>query len=254
LHGCFSAMRAILVKEINQFLSHLVGYISLIIFWVVCALFLFIFPDTSLLNAGYATLDELFILAPWFFLFFIPALTMRSFAEEYRSGTMELLFTKPLTHAQIILGKYLACVVLMIIALLPTLMYAFTIRHFTDPGVSLDWGGIVGSYIGLILLGSAFTAIGIWTSSLTANTVVAFLLALFVGFLFYFGFDALSRLPAWQGTLDYYVQMIGIQFHYLSISRGVVDTSDVIYFLSVIFFFLYLTALNLKYRFTELHG
>src|SRR5579875_1191013 len=143
-------MRAILKKEVSQFLSHLVGYISLIIFWVVCGLFLFIFPDTSLLNAGYATLDELFTLAPWFFLFFIPALTMRSFAEEYRSGTMELLFTKPLTHAQIILGKYLACVVLMIIALFPTLMYAFTIRHFTDPGVPLDNGGIAGSYVGLL--------------------------------------------------------------------------------------------------------
>ncbi|MBX5439127.1 MAG: gliding motility-associated ABC transporter permease subunit GldF [Thermoflavifilum sp.] len=241
-------MRAIFKKELSQFLSHLVGYIALIIFWVVCGLFVWIFPDTSLFNAGYATLDTLFALAPWFLLLFIPALTMRSFAEEYGRGTMELLFTKPLTHTQIILGKYLACVALMIIALIPTLMYYITIRHFTDPGIPLDNGGIAGSYMGLILLGCSFAAIGVWTSSLTSNTIVAFLLAVFVCFLFYFGFDALSRLPAWQGTLDYYVQMIGIQFHYQSISRGVMDTRDVIYFLSVIFFFLYLTALNLKYR------
>ncbi|MCL6525058.1 MAG: gliding motility-associated ABC transporter permease subunit GldF [Thermoflavifilum sp.] len=246
-------MKAIFKKEISQFLSHLVGYIFLIIFWVICGLFLFIFPDTSLLNAGYATLDELFNLAPWFFLLLVPAITMRSFAEEYSRGTMELLFTKPLTYTQIILGKYLACLALLCIALIPTVMYYMTIRHFTDPSIALDNGGIAGSYIGLFLLGSSFAAIGIWTSSLSGNTIAAFLLAVFVSFLFYFGFDTLSHLPVWQGTLDYYVQMIGIAFHYQSISRGAIDTRDLIYFLSVIFFFLYLTYLNLKYRLIQVN-
>jgi gliding motility-associated transport system permease protein len=241
-------MWAIYKKEINQFFSGIVGYVSLLLFWVACGLLLFVFPDTNILNDGYATLDQLFSMAPWIFLLLIPAVTMRAFSEEFRSGTMELLYTKPVSDFKIIAGKYIACVTLVVIALIPTFFYYITISHFTDPGTTLDNGGILGSYIGLILLGATFTSIGVWTSSLTQNTVVAFLLSVFVCFIFYTGFDAISKLPAFQASADYYIQMLGISFHYNSISRGVIDTRDVTYFGSVIILFLLLSRISLQQR------
>lgn len=241
-------MRAIFKKEINQFFSSIVGSVSIILFLVANGLFLFVFPDTNVLDAGYATLDTLFGLAPWIFLLLIPAVTMRTLADENRSGTMELLATKPITDAQLIVGKYLACVTLVLFALLPTLFYYYTVSQLSAIKGNLDHGAIAGAYMGLFFLGAVFTAIGVWTSSLTQNAMVAFLLAAFTCFIFYNGFDALSKLPAFSGGADYYLQMLGIHFHYASISRGVVDSRDIIYFLSTITLFLLLTRTALQKR------
>ena len=241
-------MLAIFRKEIHQFFSSITGYIAIILFLLANGLMLFVFPDTSLLDYGYANLDPLFELAPVIYLLLIPAITMRSFADEFKSGTMELLSTKPLSWWQIVNGKFLAGVMIVLISLVPTLVYYIAIRKLSAPNTLLDNGGIAGSYIGLFLLGAVFTSIGVWASSLTANAVVAFLTAIFTCFIFYYGFDALSKLPAFTGSADYYLQMAGIRFHYTSISRGVIDSRDVVYFGSVIGLMLYLTRLSLQRR------
>lgn len=239
-------MIAIFKKEINQFFSSITGYIAIILFLVANALFLFVFPDSSILDYGYASLEKLFDLAPWIFLLLIPAVTMRTLSEEFKSGTMELLATKPVSGWQIITGKYLACLLLILFALIPTLVYYYTVCQLSAAGGAPDNGGITGSYIGLFLLGAVFTAIGVWASSLTNNAVVAFLAAVFTCFVFYNGFDAASKLPGLEGGADYYLQMIGISYHYDSISRGVVDSRDIIYFGSVIILFLTLARLSLN--------
>lgn len=239
-------MTAIFKKEIHQFFSSITGYVAIILFLLANGLFLFIFPDTSLLDAGYANLDGLFELAPMIFLLLIPAITMRSLSDEFRSGTMELLSTKPLSWSQIVWGKFLACMLIVLIALLPTIVYYVAMSALAAGGSSLDNGSIIGSYIGLLLLGGTFTATGIWASSLTSNAVVAFLVAIFTCYIFYSGFDALSRVPVFAGGADYYLQMAGIRFHYNSISRGVVDSRDIIYFVSVTGLMLYLTKISLQ--------
>lgn len=241
-------MLAIFKKEIHQFFSSITGYVAIILFLLANGLLLFVFPDTSLLDDGYANLDPLFKLAPLIYLLLIPAITMRSFADEFKTGTMELLSTKPLSWWQIVTGKFLAGVVVVFISLIPTIVYYIAIRQLSVNPASLDNGGIAGSYIGLLLLGAIFTAIGVWSSSLTSNSVVAFLIAIFTCFIFYYGFDAFSKLPAFTGSADYYLQMAGIQFHYVSISRGVIDSRDIIYFVSVIGLMLYLTRLSLQRR------
>lgn len=239
-------MLAIFKKEINQFFSSITGYVAIIVFLLANGLMLFVFPDTSLLDYGYANLDPLFDLAPLIFLLLIPAITMRSFADEFKGGTMELLGTKPLTGWQIVMGKFWASALIVGIAVLPTGVYYVAIRALSAAPGNIDNGGIGGAYIGLLLLGAVFTAIGTWASSLTANAVIAFLIAIFTCFLFYNGFDALSKLPVFTGGWDYYLQMAGIKFHYNSISRGVVDSRDVIYFLSVTGLMLYLTKTALQ--------
>ncbi|PUZ28923.1 gliding motility-associated ABC transporter permease subunit GldF [Chitinophaga parva] len=239
-------MLAIFKKEINQFFSSITGYVAIIVFLLANGLMLFVFPDTSLLDYGYANLDPLFDLAPLIFLLLIPAITMRSFADEFKGGTMELLGTKPLTGWQIVMGKFWASALIVGIAVLPTGVYYVAIRALSATPGNIDNGGIGGAYIGLLLLGAVFTAIGTWASSLTANAVIAFLIAIFTCFLFYNGFDALSKLPIFTGGWDYYLQMAGIKFHYNSISRGVVDSRDVIYFLSVTGLMLYLTKTALQ--------
>lgn len=241
-------MLVLFKKEINQFFSSISGYLSIILFLAANSLLLFVFPDTSIFNNGYATLGTLFQLAPWIFLLLIPAVTMRFFSEEWRSGTMEFLLTRPLSEIQIVSGKYLSGIFLLLFALVPTVIYYITIRSLAVHPSDVDSGAILGSYIGLFLLGSVFTAIGLWSSSLSSNTVIAFLLAAFFCFTFYTGFDALSEIPAFQGGLDYYLQLIGIKYHYQSISRGVVDLQDIIYFLSLDALFLYLTKLSLDRR------
>ncbi|MBV7531701.1 gliding motility-associated ABC transporter permease subunit GldF [Chitinophaga sp. sic0106] len=239
-------MQAIFKKEINQFFSGITGYVAIILFLLANGLFLFVFPDTSLLDTGYANLDPLFDLAPLLYLLLIPAITMRSFADEFKTGTMELLSTKPLSGWDVVLGKFLSSLLIVVISLLPTIIYYFAIRQLSVNPALLDNGGIIGAYIGLLLLGAAFTAIGIWASSITANAMVAFLVAVFTCFIFYNGFDALSKIPALQGGADYYLQMAGIKFHYLSVSRGVIDSRDVIYFCSITGLMLYLTKLSLQ--------
>ncbi|HEU4553314.1 MAG TPA: gliding motility-associated ABC transporter substrate-binding protein GldG [Chitinophaga sp.] len=241
-------MLAIFRKEIHQFFSSITGYVAIILFLVANGLLLFVFPDTSLLDFGYANLDPLFELAPIIYLLLIPAITMRSFADEFRSGTIELLSTKPLTWWQIVQGKFWASALIVLISLIPTLVYYLAIHQLRAPNVHLDNGAIAGSYLGLLLLGIVFTAIGIWASSLTGNAVIAFLVAVFTCFLFFNGFDALSKIPAFSGGADYYLQMAGIKFHYTSISRGVVDSRDVIYFASVVVLMLFLSRLSLQRR------
>lgn len=209
---------------------------------------MFVFPDYSLLNYNYASLGQLFNLAPLIFMFLIPAITMRSFAEENQSGTIELLTTRPLSDLSIVLGKYLACVVLLIFALLPTLLYYYTVHQLGAPVGNLDSGAIIGSYFGLVFLGGAFAAIGIFASSITDNQIVAFILATFLCFIFYYGFFFISNLPIFVGKVDDIVQMIGIDYHYTSISRGVVDTRDVVYFLSFIAVFILMTVTALGRR------
>ena len=241
-------MLAIFKKEIHQFFSSITGYVAIILFLLANGLLLFVFPDTSLLDYGYANLNPLFELAPLIYLLLIPAITMRSFADEFKTGTMELLSTKPLSWWDIVLGKFGAGVLVVLISLIPTIVYYVAIRQLSANPGNLDNGGITGSYLGLLLLGAVFTAIGVWSSSMTSNAVVAFLTAIFTCFIFYYGFDALSKLPAFAGSADYYLQMAGIRFHYISISRGVIDSRDIIYFASVIGLMLYLTRLSLQRR------
>ncbi len=237
-------MISIARKELHQFFSSLTGYITIILFLIVNALYLFVLKDSNIFDFGYATLLSFFELAPWIFIFLIPALAMRSFADEYRSGTFETLQTRPLTSWQIVWGKYIAVIIVIIISLIPTFLYVITIHSLSASG-GIDGGAITGSYIGLFLLASVFAAISIWCSSLTSNAVVAFLLSVFACLILYFGFSAISKLPVFTGNADYYIEMIGIDFHYQSISRGVVDTRDVIYFFSIIFLFLFSTQKNL---------
>lgn len=241
-------MFALLKKEVNQFFSSITGYLSVILFLVANGLFLFIFPDANIFDSGYATLDTLFQMAPWLLLLLIPAATMRLFAEESRSGTLEILLTRPLSEWQIVLGKYFSGIFLLLFALVPTLVYYVALRQLAVSPADVDTGGIIGSYIGLFLLGSVFTAIGLWASSLSSQMVVSFLLSVFACFILYAGFDALSGIAAFSGGLDYYLQLLGIKAHYQSVSRGVVGVQDVIYFLSVDGLFLYLTKLSLDKR------
>lgn len=241
-------MWSIFLKEINSFFSSLIGYIVIGVFLVILGVIMFIFPDTSLLDSQYATLDQLFQAAPLIFMFLIPAVTMRSFAEEQQSGTIELLETRPLSDMSIVLGKYWACLVLVIFALLPTLLYYGTVYQLGSPKGNLDAGAIAGSYIGLILLSAVFVSIGILASSLTSNQIVAFVLATFLCALFYYGFFYFSKLPVFVGKIDDIIQMIGIDYHYESISRGVIDSRDIVYFLSLIALFMALTHLSLDRR------
>ncbi len=214
------------------------------VFLLLNGLMLFVFPDTDILTFGYATLDKFFELAPWILLLLIPAITMRSFSEEFRMGTYETLETLPLSRSRLIAGKYLASLLVALIALLPTLVYYICIQQLSGQG-GIDTGATTGSYLGLALLAAVFTAIGTWCSSFTTNPVVAFILAAFACFVLYSGFGAASALPVFKGTLDYYIAMLGIDFHYRSISRGVIDCRDVLYVISIIFLFLYLTARHL---------
>ncbi|MBR9922712.1 MAG: gliding motility-associated ABC transporter permease subunit GldF [Bacteroidetes bacterium] len=241
-------MWSIYLKELNTFFSSLIGYIVIGVFLIFTGLMMFVFPDTSLLNYNYATLNQLFELAPLVFLFLIPAITMRSFAEENQNGTIELLVTKPLTEFHIIFGKFLASMTLVLFALLPTLLYYYTVYQLGAPKGNLDSGAIMGSYIGLLMLGGVFVAIGLFASSLANNQIVGFILATFLCFLLYYGFFFFSKLPVFVGKSDDLVQMIGIDYHYASISRGVMDSRDMIYFFSVIGVFLYLTQTSLERR------
>jgi ABC-2 type transport system permease protein len=239
-------MVSIIKKELQQFFNSLTGYITIILFLLVNGLYLFVLKDSNLFDFGYATLDKFFEISPWIFIFLIPALAMRSFSDEYRTGTFEILQTRPLTRWQIVLGKYFAVFSVILIALLPTLLYVYTIHSLSlSAAGSIDSGGTIGSYIGLLFLAAVFASISLWCSGLTSNAVIAFLVAAFACIILYFGCNALSKLPVFTGNADYYIEMLGIDFHYRSISRGVVDTRDVIYFLSIIFLFLFATQKNL---------
>jgi ABC-2 type transport system permease protein len=234
-------------KEWQQFFSSLTGYIALAVFLLLNGLMLFVFPDTSILEFGYASLSGFFSLAPWVLLLMVPTITMRSFADEFKSGSFEILRTLPLTPAQLVMGKFFGAMLITFCAVIPTLIYAISVQQLSVTG-GIDLGATAGSYIGLLLLGAVFTAIGICTSSFTSNTVVAFITGAFVCFLLYNGFDAISKLSVFSGGFDYYLEMLGISFHYRSISRGVIRISDLIYFIGIIYFFLLITQQNLLKR------
>lgn len=241
-------MFTIFKKEINQFFSSLVGYIAIGIFLVLSALFTFVFPTTSVLDSGFATLDTFFSNAPLFFLFLIPAITMRMFAEEYNNGTIELLLTRPLTLNQIIGGKFFAAFALVVFSVIPTIVYYFSISKIALPVGNVDTGGIMGSYFGLNLLGASFVAIGAFSSAITNNQIIAFLVAVLLCFLFYMGFDFIAQLPVFAGSLDYLIAHLGINAHYISMSRGVIDTRDLLYFTTLIVLFLLFTKSVLNRR------
>lgn len=241
-------MYSLFKKEIQGFLGSLIGYIVIVVFLTIMGLIMWVFPgDTNVLEAEYASLSPLFNIAPWIFMFLIPAVTMRLFAEENRAGTIELLLTKPLTDLQIILAKYYAGVVLVLFSLTPTLIYYVTINYLGSPVGNIDHGGTWGSYIGLLFLASAFVAIGLFASSLSENQVISFIVAVFLSFILYIGFDFISNMDL-LGTLDYFVINLGINEHYLSMSRGVIDSRDAIYFISLIVFFLSMTKLKIGSR------
>ncbi len=241
-------MIAIFRKELNVFFSSLIGYIAITIFLIANGLFAWVFPETNILDDGYATLDSFFNFAPWILMFLIPAITMRSFAEEKNSGTIEFITTRPITDMQIIFGKYLAALVLVIFAVLPTVLYYFTVSALASPAGNVDTGGIIGSYIGLILLGATFVSIALFTSSITNNQIVAFIAGMFACFFFYLAFDSLSLIPAFIGTADKYFNAISINRHYLNISKGYIDLRDVIYFSSMIGIFILMTKTALGIR------
>ncbi len=240
-------MWAVCKKEFRQFFSSLTGYIAIFVFLLLTGLLLFVFPDTSILDFGYASLEKFFDLAPWVLLLLIPAISMRSFSEEFRSGTFEILQSRPLTFWEIVLGKYFAAILVILIALLPTWIYFFSVQQLaTGPG--MDMGATLASYIGLFFLTSVFAAISICCSSFTQNAIVAFIISGFACFLIYTGFHAISQIHGLPAGADYYIDMIGIDFHYRNMIRGVISVRDLVYFISVIVFFLTLTRNNLFKR------
>lgn len=240
-------MFAVFKRELLTFFNSLVAYITIGIFLLCSGLLLWFFPDTSVLDYGYAELSGFFAFSPFLFMFFIPAVTMRSFAEERKEGTFILLATKPISNLQIVMAKYLACLVLVFLSLLPTVIYAYTIYQLAIPVGNIDTGAIIGSYLGLVFLGASFTALGILSSSLTKNQIVAFAIAVFFSFLFFAGFDAVSKIDTFQ-TSAVFLANLGIGAHYESISRGVLDSRDVVYFAGLILLFLGSAKLVLEGR------
>lgn len=241
-------MITLLIKEINNFFNSLIGYIVVGVFLLTNGLFLWVFPSAfNILDYGYAGIDGLFMLAPFVFLFLIPAVTMRSFADEKKSGTIELLFTKPISDFNIILAKYFAGFIIVIISILPTLVYYITVYKLGMQAGNLDVGATWGSYIGLLFLGAAFTAVGIFCSSISENQIVSFILAIAISGFMYLGFEFIYSLEIF-GTFGLFIQSLGLSDHYSSISRGVVDTRDLIYYFSFILIFLFSTRLVLQSR------
>ncbi|WP_291115239.1 gliding motility-associated ABC transporter permease subunit GldF [Flavobacterium sp. UBA6135] len=237
-------MKALFLKEIQSFFGSVLGYLVIVLFLLLNGLFLWVFEgDFNILNSGFADLSPFFTFAPWVLLLLIPAITMKSFSDEKKQGTMELLLTKPLSIWEIVSGKFLAAFVLIVLALLPTLIYVVVISKLGYPEGSIDMGSTWGSYFGLLFLVAAYTAIGVFTSTLSTNQIVAFMLAVFICFLFYFGFEGLSKQMT---TFSDGMAALGMEFHYKSMSRGVIDTRDLIYFISVTVLFFTATVYQLK--------
>ncbi|WP_347156579.1 gliding motility-associated ABC transporter permease subunit GldF [Pontibacter chitinilyticus] len=240
-------MLSILKKEINGFLNSLIAYIVIAVFLVATGMFMWVFPESSVLEYGFADMQTLFNMAPWLFLFLIPAITMRTFAEEKREGTIELLLTKPITDLQLILGKYFAALLLVLFALMPTLLYYFSVYQLGSPTGNIDSAAVVGSYIGLMFLAGVFVAIGVFASSVSDNQIISFVIAVFFCFIIYTGFDSIASIPFW-GKYSYLISQLGISYHYTAISKGLIDSRDVLYFLSVIAVMVLATKLVLRSR------
>lgn len=239
-------MISIFRKELRSFFSNATGYIVIGIFLLLTGLFLWVIPGQyNIIDAGYANVDGLFYLAPWLFLFLCPAVTMRLFAEEKQTGTWELLATKPLSRLQLVLGKYFAGWVLVALALLPTLIYYFSVSYLAEPVGNVDSGAFWGSFIGLFFLSGIYVAIGTFSSSLSNNQIISFVVALVLSFFFYYGFDLVASFFT-SGQAIQYLESIGINSHYKSMSRGVIDSRDVIYFVSVSVIFILATVKKIK--------
>jgi ABC-2 type transport system permease protein len=233
-------MFSILKKEIRSFLGSLIAYVVIIVFLVAIGLFMWVLPDYNVFDMGYADLNTLFSMAPWVFIFLISAITMRSFSEEKKNGTIEIITTRPVSDFQIILGKYFAGVLLVLFSLIPTLLYFYTVYHLGSPAGNMDIGATWGSYIGLFFLASCFVAVGIFSSAITDNQIVSFIVSMFLCYCFYSVFDLLANFNL-LGTFDSIVASLGINAHYQSISRGVIDSRDILYFLSFITAFIWAT-------------
>ena len=240
-------MISIFFKELSAFFTSLVAYMTMAAFLLVTGLFLWVFPESSILDYGYAGLDSFFNIAPYLFIFLIPAISMRSLAEEKKDGTFELLATRPLSDWDIVLGKFLACLSIVIITLIPTIIYYISVYQLGVTQGNVDTGAVIGSYIGLILLASAFTAIGLFCSSLGKNQIISFTLAVVLSYFSFIGFDSISSIISLQGMASI-LTALGINEHYQSLSRGVLDTRDLIYFLSFSALFLVFTKTKLGSR------
>jgi len=245
-------MFVLYLKEIRSFLSSLIGYVAIGVFISLTGVFMWIIPSESggsnILDNGFANIDPLFYIAPWVYLIFIPAVTMRSFSEEKKAGTIELLLTRPLTDLQIVMAKYLAGLTLVLISLLPTLIYYYTVHVLSASKVSgVDTGGMWGSYIGLFFLGAGFVSIGVLASAISENQVIAFIIGLLLCFICYIGFEFIAESGVF-GRYGSFFKSLGINDHYVSMSRGVIDTRDLIYFVSLIAVFNLITKIVLESR------
>ena len=241
-------MFALFKKEIVGFFSSLTGYIVIIVFLAATGIFMWVIPgQTNVLDAGYSNIDTFFVLSPWVFMFLIPAITMRLFTDEIKSGTIELLMTRPISDINVVMAKYLAALSIAVISILPTFIYFSSVYFLGNPVGNIDIGGTWGSYIGLFFLAAIYVAIGIFSSALTNNQIIAFIIAVVLVFTFFYGFDAISALFANSKT-EFFLQRFSINRHYLSISRGVIDTRDIVYFLSVIAIFIMTTKFRLQSR------
>ncbi len=237
-------MKSILIREIKSFFGSPIGYLVIAIFLILNGLFLWVFEgDFNILNSGFADLTPFFTIAPWILIFLIPAVTMRSFSDEKKQGTIELLLTKPLSIWQIVCGKFLGAFVLIIIAIIPTLIYVKVISSLGLPQGNIDLGSTMGSYFGLLFLIAGYTAIGIFTSTISENQIVAFIISVFLCFIFYFGFQGIA---SFFKNFEDVVAFLGMDFHFKSMSRGVIDTRDVLYFASITILFLAMTVYKLK--------
>jgi ABC-2 type transport system permease protein len=240
-------MYSIFLKEVRSFLSSLIAIIVIVVFLIANGLFLWVFKETNILDNGYANIDPLFELAPVIFIFLISAITMRSFSEEKKTGTFETLTTKPISDMGIIMGKFLAALTIVILAILPTLLYYYTVHKLSVPVGNVDTGALMGSYIGLLLLSAGYISIGLFSSIITDNQIVSFILSMFLCFFIFTVFDFLGSFE-WLKNNNFFVEWLGINYHYKNISRGVVDTRDIIYFLSLIVLFVWLTKIKLNSR------
>jgi ABC-2 type transport system permease protein len=240
-------MLQILSKEFSSFFNSLIAYVVMGVFLTAMGLLVWVFPETSVLEYGYADLNTLFSFGPYVFIFLVPAITMRSFAEEKKSGTMELLLTKPLSDWDIILGKFFACWALVVFALIPTVLYYFSIARLGNPVGNIDTAGVIGSYVGFALLGGVFCSFGIFSSVITNNQIVAFVIGAFLCFIVFLGFESLSNVPMWS-SFSLTIKQMGLVYHYDALSKGVIDSRNVCYFASIVTLVLTVTKIILGSR------
>ena len=241
-------MFSIFRKEISGFFNSLTGYVVIIVFLIANSLFMWVFPgEWNILDSGYAGLDTLFFLSPWLFLFLVPAITMRMIAEERRLGTIDLILSRPVTEREIVYGKYLASVILVLLALLPCIIFYISVWLLGESQGNLDKGGTMGAFVGLFFLAAIYVSAGIFASSLTDNQVIAFITAIFICFILFAGFDSFAYLPGLK-QVDEFVIRLGINEHYKSMSRGVIDVKDIAYFIAVIAIFNEFTVMQLLSR------